>query len=95
MKHCYLSVPAHVRSGHRDRFGQVVRSFPAEHFGDVGVFGPGDDDLSDMLAAVLSLGIASILFSNRDRGYTPSQWLMAGFIWVVLMVLAYVYQRIF
>jgi hypothetical protein len=44
---------------------------------------------------VLSLGIASVMFSNRDRGYTSSQWLMALLVWIVLMVLAYVYQSIF
>lgn len=51
--------------------------------------------ISALLAAILALGIASVLFSNRDRGYSPSQWLMAVFVWIVLMVLAYVYQRVF
>jgi hypothetical protein len=51
--------------------------------------------IASLLAAVLALGFASVLFSNRDRGYTSSQWLMALLIWIVLMVLAYVYQRVF
>ncbi len=51
--------------------------------------------IAALLATVLSIGIASILFSNRDKGFTPSQLLMAAFIWLVLMTLAYVYQRVF
>lgn len=51
--------------------------------------------IAAVLAAVLSIGIASFMFSNRDRGFTTSQLLMAVFIWLVLMMLAYVYQRVF
>jgi hypothetical protein len=51
--------------------------------------------IAALLSAVLAIGLASVMFSNRERGFTPSQWLGMALIWLVLMVLAYVYQRIF
>jgi len=51
--------------------------------------------IAALLAAVLSLGTVTVLFSNRDKGFTSSQLLMSVFIWLVLMMLAYIYQRIF
>jgi hypothetical protein len=45
-----------------------------------------------IMSGVLALGLSSMMFSNRDRGFTASQWLMMIFIFVVLMVLAYIYQ---
>jgi hypothetical protein len=48
--------------------------------------------IAALLAGVLSLALASVMFSNRERGFTSSQWLMALLVWMVLMVLAYIYQ---
>jgi hypothetical protein len=51
--------------------------------------------IAALLGAVVSLGIASFMFSNRERGFTSSQILMAIFIWGVFMLLAYIYQVVF
>jgi hypothetical protein len=51
--------------------------------------------IAAVLAAVLAVAIASFLFSNRDKGFTSSQMLMAGFVWLVMMIVAYIYQRVF
>jgi hypothetical protein len=51
--------------------------------------------IAAVLAAVLAMGVAQVMFSNRERGFTSSQLLMAAFIWLVLMMLAFVYQRVF
>ena len=48
-----------------------------------------------ILSGVISLGISSMMFSNRDKGFTASQWLMMVFIFVVLMMFAYIYQLVF
>ena len=36
-----------------------------------------------------------MMFSNRDKGFTASQWLLMVFIFMVLMVAAYIYQLVF
>ena len=54
MQHRDLGRLAHVGAGHRDRLGQVVGAFPAEHLRHVRVLGAGDDHLADVLASVLA-----------------------------------------
>jgi hypothetical protein len=51
--------------------------------------------IAALLSAILAYAAASFLFSNREKGFTTSQLLMALFIWLVLMMVAYVYQRVF
>jgi hypothetical protein len=48
--------------------------------------------IAALLAGVLSLALTSVMFTNREKGFTTSQWLMTLLIWLVLMVLAYIYQ---
>lgn len=51
--------------------------------------------IASLLAGLVSMGLSSIMFSNRGHGFTASQWLGTALIWLVLIVLAYVYQAIF
>ena len=51
--------------------------------------------IAAILSGVVALGLSSMMFSNRDKGFTASQWLMMVFIFVVLMVFAYIYQLVF
>jgi len=48
-----------------------------------------------VLSGVVALGLSSMMFSNRDKGFSASQWLMMVLVFVVLMVFAYIYQRVF
>ncbi len=48
-----------------------------------------------VISGIISLGLSSMMFSNRDKGFTASQWLMMVLVFVVLMVFAYIYQLVF
>jgi hypothetical protein len=48
-----------------------------------------------VMSGVIALGLSSMMFGNRDKGFTASQWLMMIFIFGVLMALAYIYQLLF
>ena len=51
--------------------------------------------IAAIMSGVVALGLSSMMFSNRDRGFTASQWLMMVFIFIVLMIVAYIYQLVF
>lgn len=48
-----------------------------------------------ILSGVIALGLSSMMFSNRDKGFSASQWLLMVFMFVVLMSFAYIYQLVF
>jgi hypothetical protein len=50
--------------------------------------------IAAVISGIIALGLSSMMFSNRDKGFTASQWLMMVFVFVVLMSLAYIYQLI-
>src|SRR5689334_19492589 len=54
MQHCYLSRIAHVTSRHRDRFSQIVGSFPTKHRRYVRILSAGSDYFAGMLSSVLA-----------------------------------------
>jgi hypothetical protein len=47
------------------------------------------------IALVVALAIANFTFSNRERGLTASQYLLVFLIWGVMMVLYYIYERVY
>ncbi|MCC7359868.1 MAG: hypothetical protein IT317_10345 [Anaerolineales bacterium] len=51
--------------------------------------------IAAIMSGVIALGLSSMMFSNRDKGFTASQWLLMIFIFIVLMIVAYIYQRLF
>ena len=46
-----------------------------------------------VIAALLAIGITRMFFSNRERGLSASQWLLAVLLWAIMMLLVYWYQR--
>src|ERR1044072_4121556 len=54
MKHCDLRRIAHVTSGHRNRLGEIVRSFPAKHCRHVRILSPCSDYFAYMLSSILA-----------------------------------------
>ncbi len=51
--------------------------------------------IAAILSGVIALGLSSMMFSNRDKGFTASQWLMMVLVFAVLMMFAYIYQLVF
>lgn len=49
-----------------------------------------------LVAGLIAIGLTRLIFSSgRERGLSASQWLLAVFIWGMMLLTYYAYVRIF
>ncbi len=50
--------------------------------------------VAGFILAVIAIGFTHLMFaSDARRGLNASQWLLAGLIWFVMMLILYIIQR--